>query len=174
MGGAERAQPTCTALQIALVDLLAEFDIYPAAVIGHSGGETAGAYAAGALSPKEALLVAYFRGVICSKAPSGGGMAAVGLGRDAVVPYLAPGVVLACENSGSSVTLSGDLGPLDEVLCAIQRDAPDTFLRKLGVPVAYHSRKTLSYKKSQIRADAYFVSTIRSYEGCWERVLQSH
>lgn len=36
-------QPLCTALQIALVDLLESWDISPAAVIGHSSGEIAAA-----------------------------------------------------------------------------------------------------------------------------------
>jgi acyl transferase domain-containing protein len=39
----EYSQPLCTALQIALVDLLAEFRIIPSAVIGHSSGEIAAA-----------------------------------------------------------------------------------------------------------------------------------
>jgi acyl transferase domain-containing protein len=32
----DRAQPVSTALQVALVDLLATWHIYPAAVVGHS------------------------------------------------------------------------------------------------------------------------------------------
>lgn len=32
----DRAQPLSTALQVALVDLLATWNIYPAAVVGHS------------------------------------------------------------------------------------------------------------------------------------------
>ena len=38
------SQPLCTALQIALVDLLRTFGLYPAAVVGHSSGEIAAAY----------------------------------------------------------------------------------------------------------------------------------
>lgn len=37
------AQPLCSALQIALVDLLTTWDIHPTAVIGHSSGEIAAA-----------------------------------------------------------------------------------------------------------------------------------
>jgi acyl transferase domain-containing protein len=39
----EVAQPLCTILQVALVDLLRDFGIAPAAVIGHSSGEIAAA-----------------------------------------------------------------------------------------------------------------------------------
>lgn len=38
------SQPLCTALQMALVDLLRTFGINPAAVVGHSSGEIAAAY----------------------------------------------------------------------------------------------------------------------------------
>lgn len=38
------SQPLCTALQVALVDLLRSFDIYPEAVVGHSSGEIAAAW----------------------------------------------------------------------------------------------------------------------------------
>jgi len=37
------SQPLCTALQIALIDLLEEFGVKPSAVVGHSSGEIAAA-----------------------------------------------------------------------------------------------------------------------------------
>lgn len=37
------SQPLCTALQIALVDLLRSFNICPSTVVGHSSGEIAAA-----------------------------------------------------------------------------------------------------------------------------------
>lgn len=59
---AEIAQPTLTAIQIALVDTLASVGTEPTAVVGHSGGEVAAAYAAGALTAKEAIIVSLNRG----------------------------------------------------------------------------------------------------------------
>ncbi|PSN58550.1 hypothetical protein BS50DRAFT_474663, partial [Corynespora cassiicola Philippines] len=55
-------QPLCTALQIALVDLLDSWGVTPHSVTGHSSGEIAAAYAAGSLSLEDAMLVAYERG----------------------------------------------------------------------------------------------------------------
>ena len=55
------AQPASTALQIALVDLLATIGITPQIVLGHSSGEMGAAYAAGAISHGAALNIAYCR-----------------------------------------------------------------------------------------------------------------
>lgn len=140
---AEFSQPLCTALQIALVNLLATWSITPSAVEGHSSGELAAAYAAGALSAKDAIIAAFYRGQVCKTAKKTGGMAAVGLGKEAVSPYLASGVRVACENSGSSVTLSGDLEVLKNVMAKIKEARPDVLVRKLQVEMAYHSRKAV-------------------------------
>ena len=67
-------------------------------------------------------------------------MAAVGLGRDTVRPYLIDGVVIACENSPVSITLSGDKEKIDFVVEQIKHDFPGVFARPLRVEMAYHSR----------------------------------
>lgn len=51
----ELAQPLTTIIQMALVDLLAHYDVKPSFVAGHSSGEIAAAYAAGALSRDAAV-----------------------------------------------------------------------------------------------------------------------
>lgn len=61
------SQPLCTALQIALVDLLQSFSIHPVAAVGHSSGEIAAEYAVGALSHESACGVAYFRGKLAGR-----------------------------------------------------------------------------------------------------------
>ncbi|OJJ41603.1 hypothetical protein ASPWEDRAFT_48144 [Aspergillus wentii DTO 134E9] len=136
---AEFAQPLCTAIQIAIVNRLRRVGIVPTAVVGHSSGEIAAAYATGALSVTEAILSAYYRGHVTTQQRLVGGMAAVGLGCAEASQYLVDGVVIACDNSPNSVTLSGD----EEILCAvlqtIQSDKPDVLARQLKVDIAYHS-----------------------------------
>lgn len=141
LGSAERAQPICAALQLALVDLLATWGIRPAAVVGHSSGEIGAAYAAGIFTMREAIVAAYYRGYANGLCKLSGAMVAVGLGRAQVSSYLIPGVTLACENSSSSVTLSGDVGPMEQVMSALRESHPDALVRKLRVPLAYHSCK---------------------------------
>lgn len=136
---AELSQPLCTAVQIAIVDLLASWGITPTIVVGHSSGEIAAAYAAGALTRESALIVAYYRGFVCKNFNKAGGMAAVGMGTADVQQFLVPGVGIACENSNSSVTLSGDLTALDLALEKIKAHNGATFARRLQVTTAYHS-----------------------------------
>ena len=79
LGLPEIPQPICSVLQVALVDELKAWGITPSKIAGHSSGEIAAAYSAGALSHRDAIAAAYFRG----KASAGlrrlkGGMMAVG------------------------------------------------------------------------------------------------
>ncbi|KAJ5684494.1 uncharacterized protein N7477_000839 [Penicillium maclennaniae] len=138
------SQTLCSALQIALVDLLASWGVYPASVTGHSSGEIAAAYASGALSLEDAMSIAYHRGVIASQlltAPVSGGMMAIGMSPAEVQPLLARinsgKAVIACVNSPHSVTVSGDAEAIDEIAKALQ-DSP-VLSRQLAVAVAYHS-----------------------------------
>jgi acyl transferase domain-containing protein len=147
---AELAQPLCTAIQVAMVNLLRKWGIAPSGVVGHSSGEIAAAYAAGAITAAEAITVAYYRGQVAKAQTRPGGMAAVGLGRDEMEKYLVKGVVIACENSPSSVTLSGDVEELDGLLQMLKEQQPEIFARRLQVEMAYHSgmylTKTLDFQ----------------------------
>ncbi|RDW86492.1 type I polyketide synthase [Aspergillus mulundensis] len=133
------SQPICAAIQMAYVDALAAWNIKPSAVVGHSSGEVASAYAAGVLNRKEAIIAAYYRGYACARCEIPGAMAAVGLGRDDVEQHLKSGVVLACENSNASVTISGDLTAVEGTIESLKQADPNVFVRRLRVPVAYHS-----------------------------------
>jgi acyl transferase domain-containing protein len=137
---AEVAQPVCTALQIALFNHLSRWNVLPAAVIGHSSGEIGAAYGAGSLTMEDAILLAYYRGASSKEQTRAGSMAAVGLAYDEVAKWLRPGVVIACENSPLSVTLSGDTDAINSVLSTLGKEHPDAFQRLLKVDKAYHSR----------------------------------
>ncbi|KAK3690558.1 hypothetical protein B0T22DRAFT_516168 [Podospora appendiculata] len=149
VGLAHISQPICSAVQLALVDLLASFGIRPSAVTGHSSGEIGAAYAAGALTFESAMAAAYYRGQVIIELKKThpalkGSMMAVGAGAQELGPVLdainkegGPQVVVACENSPSSTTLSGDEEAIDRV--AKQFQDKGTFNRKLFVDVAYHS-----------------------------------
>ncbi|KAH7038376.1 uncharacterized protein B0I36DRAFT_372464 [Microdochium trichocladiopsis] len=140
---AEFSQPLCAVLQIALTDLLKHWGVTPQAVLGHSSGEIAAAYASGGLSKEDCLKLGYHRGIVSKHAKEihpDGGMMAVGLSPTDVHPYLdqVEGiVVVACVNSPASVTLSGDKTALVQ-LQQIFKDK-NVFNRLLQVETAYHS-----------------------------------
>jgi acyl transferase domain-containing protein len=124
------------------VNLLNTWGVTPAAVVGHSSGEIAAAYASGAITTDTAIIIAYYRGLVTKKQTRRGKMAAIGMGRDEVASYLVNGVVIACENSPSSVTLSGDEGKLANIIGEIKSKQPEVFIRHLKVEMAYHSRES--------------------------------
>ncbi|OCL02964.1 putative polyketide synthase [Glonium stellatum] len=136
---AELSQPVCTAIQIAITNALGRSGIRPKAVIGHSSGEIGAAYAVGALSFTEAIIVAYYRGYVTKFQHLVGGMAAVGLDAKTTSTMLTEGVVVACENSPDSTTISGDLDQLEKVIAKIKKQHPDVLARQLKVDMAYHS-----------------------------------
>lgn len=141
------SQPICTVLQVALVDLLASWGVFPTTVIGHSSGEIAAAYCAGAISRESAWDLAYHRGTVAalskrlSSAPLA--MMAVGLGETDFQGYwdrtqsIGGNVAIACFNSPESITISGCEKRIDAIKQAL--DDNGVFARKLKVDVAYHT-----------------------------------
>ena len=131
-------------MQIALYHQFERLGVVPESVIGHSSGEIAAAYAAGYLNLKDAMIVAYYYGHVTSKKQLNGAMAAVNLSVDQVNGFLLDGCVVACENSPTSTTISGDADVVEHVMSAIKASNPDVSARKLRIDVAYHSRTLFS------------------------------
>lgn len=140
------SQVACCAIQIALVDLLRSWGLDITAVVGHSSGEIAAGYAAGILSAATCIKVAYHRGMATvdmkERFPSlKGSMIAVGCSEALLQTLLASltcgSAAIACKNSASSFTVSGDRSAIEELhaLC----DAQSIFNRTLKVDIAYHS-----------------------------------
>ncbi|KAI1846288.1 hypothetical protein JX266_007493 [Neoarthrinium moseri] len=138
--------PMSVLLQLALVQLLQSWGISPTATTGHSSGEISAAYAAGALSFEQALAVAYIRGRLTSdfveSGAAKGGMMAVATSKERATEYIQAvqtngTAVIACINSPSSITISGDLGALERIEAAATAD--NILARRLKVPAAYHS-----------------------------------
>ncbi|KAJ4386024.1 hypothetical protein N0V93_008915 [Gnomoniopsis smithogilvyi] len=139
------SQPLCTALQIALVDLLAASGIKFSAVVGHSSGEIAAVYAAGYINASDAVRIAYYRGLhanIESDVQVPGLMMAVGMGFEDARAFchrdnFRGRIVAAASNSRSSTTLSGDADAIEEAKNVL--DSEGIFARVLKVQKAYHS-----------------------------------
>ncbi|PSN60577.1 reducing type I polyketide synthase 10 [Corynespora cassiicola Philippines] len=143
----QRSQPCCTAIQIALVQLLASWNILPDTTVGHSSGEIAAAFAAGHITAAEAIVIAYYRGLCVSKSVREGAMMAAGLSEAAANDKIAQSglqkqAIVACINSPEGVTISGDCEAIDKLLATLQSDG--SFARKLKTGgQAYHSHHML-------------------------------
>ncbi|KAJ2904347.1 uncharacterized protein MKZ38_008263 [Zalerion maritima] len=148
---AEISQPLCTAVQIGLVDVLHGLGIEFSAVVGHSSGEIAAAYAAGRLSARDAMLIAHYRGLVShlagSRAGSKGAMMATGLSRAEASALCTTDEYrgragLAASNSARSTTVSGDADAIADMHA--QLEAAGVFVAKLRVDTAYHSHHMLA------------------------------
>lgn len=143
----ELSQPATTAIQVALIALLHKQGLRFRAVVGHSSGEIAAAYAAGYLSHKTAMKIAFHAGQLEAaanfKGLGPGVMMSVGVGEHDAIKYLQAlttgSAVIACVNSPHSVTISGDSDAITEVQNRINQADDGTFHRKLVVGTAYHS-----------------------------------
>ncbi|ROV92576.1 hypothetical protein VMCG_08954 [Cytospora schulzeri] len=163
----EISQPICSVLQIALVDELRAWGVTPSRVVGHSSGEIAAAYSIGALGHRDAIAAAYFRGVAATKLRKEApelklSMMAVGCSRDEADDLIAQTkfsnggkATVACVNSPSSVTLSGDVESLEQLRAVL--DERKVFARRLKVEMAYHS----TYMN---RVMDHYLSTIADIE----------
>lgn len=146
IGEAALSQPLCTAIQVALVDVLRTAGIVFHTVIGHSSGEIAATYAAGIISSADAIRIAYYRGLHSARAAGQtgqkGSMMAVGLSFDEGHEIchrlqFVGRVAVAASNAPTSVTLSGDADAINEIKALL--DTEKTFARLLQVDKAYHS-----------------------------------
>lgn len=143
---AEISQPACTAVQLALVMLLRSWGIIPAKVLGHSSGEIAAAFAAGLVSFRTALAIAYFRGqaaaILTRQKSRKGAMLALGVDFEEatglIEKYAEGYATVAAINSPGSVTISGDESAIESVRKVA--DEKGLFARKLKVQLPYHSR----------------------------------
>lgn len=171
------SQPSCTAVQLALVNLLRGWGLQPTAVAGHSSGEIAAAYAARIIDFESAMAIAYHRGrlipILKQKYPElQGRMMAVGGSKKEFMPLIQglqeKEVRIACYNSPSSLTISGDEPALAELekIC----EKRQLFNRRLVVDVAYHShhmnlvakdyRASIAGLQPPARSDVQFHSSL--------------
>ncbi len=133
-------QPAIAAVQIAMTTLMRHYGLRPDAVVGHSIGEVAAAYASGALDLGQAAFVIYHRARIQDKASGKGRMLALAVseeeGRRLAAPY-AERISIATINSYDMITLAGEEQPLNAI--AAQMEARGIFTRFVNVKVPYHS-----------------------------------
>ncbi|MGB9513234.1 MAG: beta-ketoacyl synthase N-terminal-like domain-containing protein, partial [Candidatus Acidiferrum sp.] len=133
-------QPVLFAIQVALAALWRSWGIEPQAVVGHSLGEVAAAYVAGALSLDDAVRVICHRSRLFKRSVGQGAMATVELSVEEARRILVGSeerVSIAVSNGPTSTVLSGDRAALAAILDQLQ--SRDIFCRMVKVDFASHS-----------------------------------
>ncbi|MGW2014043.1 type I polyketide synthase [Streptomyces sp. NPDC001927] len=116
-------QPALFTMMVSLAALWRAHGVHPSAVVGHSQGEIAAAYVAGALSLRDAARIVATRGKAWLTLAGTGGMAAVALPKAEALRRLEPWgtrLDIAAVNDPRSVTVAGDLDALEELLTGLE------------------------------------------------------
>ncbi|HEV7994682.1 MAG TPA: SDR family NAD(P)-dependent oxidoreductase [Stellaceae bacterium] len=135
------AQPMLFAIQVGIVEALRAAGVTAGGFLGHSVGEIAAAWAAGALSLAEAGHVVVARSRSQQRTQGAGRMAAVALDSDAAQSFLAEldsSAEIAAFNAARSVTLSGSGAEIDRL--ALEAHRRNLWFRRLDLDFAFHSK----------------------------------
>ena len=132
-------QPVLFTVMVSLAEVLAGYGIVPDAVVGHSQGEIAAAYVAGALSLADAAKVVVLRSAALAHLAGGGAMASVLAPADEVYARLQRwnGVLsVAAVNGPSQTVISGEVVAVGQFIASCERDGVQ--VRPVAVDYASH------------------------------------
>ncbi|MDX2831283.1 type I polyketide synthase [Streptomyces scabiei] len=133
-------QPVLFAVMVSLAAVWRSYGVEPDAVVGHSQGEIAAAYVAGALSLDDAARIVAVRSRAQLELSGTGGMASVALPADTLRDRLGAWegrLSVAAVNGPASAVVSGDPEALDEFLRQCEERQVRT--RRVAADVAGHS-----------------------------------
>jgi phthiocerol/phenolphthiocerol synthesis type-I polyketide synthase C len=141
MARADIAQPLLFAVQVGVVRALGELGVVASGHIGHSVGEIAAAWAAGALSLADAGRVVIARSRYQQRTQGDGRMAALALAPEAARDFLAEldsMAEIAALNATQSVTISAPAAEIERLEGEAKRRG--LWFRPLDLDFAFHSR----------------------------------
>ena len=135
------AQAANFALQVSLAELWNSWGIRPDLVVGHSAGEPAAAYMAGALSFEDAVLVSYHRSRLQQLTAGKGRMIAIDVtvekARELMASVSKDELSIAAINARESLTIAGSNRAIDRL--AAKLEDSEVFSKVLHVDIPYHS-----------------------------------
>ncbi|MFC9328318.1 SDR family NAD(P)-dependent oxidoreductase [Kitasatospora sp. NPDC057015] len=131
-------QPALWAVMVSLAELWRSHGVRPDAVIGHSQGEIAAAYVAGALSLEDSAKVVALRSRALTVLAGTGAMASLALPAERVRELLEPyagAATVAATNGPLSTVISGSPEAVDAIVAGCEAEG----LRARKIPVDYAS-----------------------------------
>ncbi|QLJ03455.1 SDR family NAD(P)-dependent oxidoreductase [Streptomyces sp. NEAU-sy36] len=167
----EVAQPALFAVMVSLAALWRSYGLTPAAVVGHSQGEVAAAYVAGALTLDDAARIVALRSRSLTKLIGKGAMLAVAMPADkarARLEKYGDRLAVAAVNGPAALTVTGEPDAVDALLAELE--AEGVRARKVrGATGAGHSAQVESLRSELLdllapvaptTADIPFYSTV--------------
>ncbi|WP_185909372.1 SDR family NAD(P)-dependent oxidoreductase [Streptomyces sp. WAC01280] len=167
-------QPVTFAVMVSLARVWQHYGVIPQAVIGHSQGEIAAAYVAGALSLDDAARVVALRSKsIAAHLAGKGGMLSLALSEAAVLERLVDfdGLSVAAVNGPTATVVSGDPVQIEELARACKADGERA--RIIPVDYASHSAQVeiieaeLAEVLAGLTPQAPQVPFFSTLEGAW-------
>nr|WP_328707625.1 type I polyketide synthase [Streptomyces mesophilus] len=137
LGDVDVVQPVLWAVMVSLAQVWRSLGVTPDAVIGHSQGEIAAAYVAGALTLEDAAKIVALRSRIAIEVAGKGTMAGILLPEDRVRERLAQWqgrIGIAALNGPNSTTVSGETEAVEELVEILQAEGVRARLIKVSVP----------------------------------------
>ncbi|WP_143342722.1 type I polyketide synthase, partial [Crossiella equi] len=142
-GRVDVVQPVLFAVMVSLAALWRAHGVVPAAVVGHSQGEIAAAYVAGALSLEDAARVVCLRSKLIREVLGGrGGMASVSAPLPEVLELCGPELSVAAVNGPESVVVSGPAEAIEDLVATAT-----VRVRRIDVDYASHSADVESLRE---------------------------
>ncbi|WP_044506356.1 SDR family NAD(P)-dependent oxidoreductase, partial [Mycobacterium simiae] len=144
-------QPVLFAVMVSLAEVWKSIGVNPDAVIGHSQGEIAAAYVAGALTLRDAARVVTLRSKLLRSLAHPGGMVSLACSTERARELLAPysnRLSIAAVNGPSAVVVSGEVAALEELI-AFCVDL-ELRARRIDVDYASHSVEVEAIRRELI------------------------
>ncbi|MDA0646831.1 type I polyketide synthase [Nonomuraea ferruginea] len=139
LDGTDVIQPVLFAVMVALAELWRSLGVRPSAVLGHSQGEIAAAYVAGALSLEDAAKVVALRSQVLTRLGGTGGMLAVALpaarAQERIEPW-ADRLWVAVHSSPTGSVVAGEVAALEEFAATCENTVR---VRRIAVDYASHT-----------------------------------
>ncbi|HYX23367.1 MAG TPA: amino acid adenylation domain-containing protein, partial [Thermoanaerobaculia bacterium] len=170
------AQPALFAVEYALAELLREWGIRPAAMLGHSIGEYVAACLAGVFSLEDALALVAARGRLMQELPAGA-MLVVPRPEAETRRLLTGGLSLAAVNGPSFAVVSGPAGEVDALARGLAEQGIEA--RRLHTSHAFHSAmmepilEAFAREVAKVRLAAPRVPYVANLTGTWIEAAQA-
>ncbi|KAL5283436.1 hypothetical protein ACFFRR_005987 [Megaselia abdita] len=168
-----------TTMQIGFINIMKCLDLKPDYILGHSLGEIACGYADGCLTEEQAILCAYYRGLVTKNGKVKGRMAVVFMSAKELELILPEGVENGCHNTPNMCTITGNEDAVEKFLLSLDESTKNqnkimrtsntpyhsSLIKHLGVELEDYLKKVIPNPKK--RSEKWYSSSVSSED--WDK-----